>query len=374
MERVLEVMRLRLRSRLLPALGLAIGLCADRPAGAHELGLAQVAATFLADGTYRVELSADLESLPPRPGPPHRLGPLARPLAALRPADRERAASFLAELVDGASLAFDDRLERPTLEILPPRGTVVTARLAGPIPRGVGTFRWTETAAIGSYLLTLAHEGEANAVRQWVEGGRPAAPFELDARIVPPKRWAVVAGYLALGYTHILPGGLDHILFVLGIFLLAQRWRPVLAQVTAFTVAHTLTLGLAAYGAVALRPAIVEPLIALSIVYVAIENVLSPGLRPWRVAVVFAFGLLHGLGFAGALRETGLPKADFLTALLAFNAGVEAGQLTVILGAFLAVGRVWRTRPWYRQRVVVPASLAIALVGFYWAIERTLTS
>lgn len=367
-------MRLRLRSRLLPVLGVAIGLCAGRPAAAHELGLAQVAATFLADGTYRVELSADLESLPPRPGPPHRLGPLGHSLAALRPADRERAASFLAELVDGASLAFDGRPVRPEIEILPPRGTVVTARLAGPIPRGVGTFGWTETAPIGSYLLTLAHEGEAHVARQWVEGGHPAAPFALDARIVPPRRAAVVASYLALGFTHILPGGLDHVLFVLGIFLLAQRWRPLLAQVTAFTVAHTLTLGLAAYGAFALRPAIVEPLIALSIVYVAIENVLAPSLRPWRVAVVFGFGLLHGLGFAGALRETGLPTTDLLTALLSFNAGVEAGQLTVILGAFLAVGLVWRTRPWYRQRVVVPASLAIALVGLYWAVERTLMS
>jgi hydrogenase/urease accessory protein HupE len=185
-------------------------------------------------------------------------------------------------------------------------------------------------------------------------------------------RLAVAAEYVALGFTHILPGGLDHILFVLGIFLLAQRARPVLAQVTAFTLAHSITLGLAMYGVLSLPSRIVEPLIALSIVYVAVENVLRPRLTPWRVAVVFCFGLLHGLGFAGALRELGLPRSQFLLALVTFNVGVELGQLAVLAAAFVLVASWARHEQWYRSRVVVPASLAIAAVGLWWTLERTM--
>ncbi len=133
--------------------------------------------------------------------------------------------------------------------------------------------------------------------------------------------------------------------------------------------AHTLTLGLSTYGVVSLSPAIVEPLIALSIAWIALENVVTDQLQPWRPAVVFGFGLLHGLGFADVLAELGLPRGEYLTALLSFNAGVELGQLAVLVGAFLLIG--WfRDRPWYRARVTVPLSLAIGLVGLYWAITR----
>ena len=125
------------------------------------------------------------------------------------------------------------------------------------------------------------------------------------------------------------------------------------------------------YGFVALPSRIVEPLIALSIAYVAIENLLTNRVRPWRIALVFGFGLLHGLGFAGVLSDLGLPRGEFLTALLSFNLGVEAGQLTVIAIAALCV--YWyRHRTWYHQRVVVPVSLAIAGVGIYWMVERIL--
>jgi hypothetical protein len=114
----------------------------------------------------------------------------------------------------------------------------------------------------------------------------------------------------------------------------------------------------------------VEPLIALSIVFVAVENILTPELRPSRIALVFAFGLLHGLGFAGVLSSLGLPRSEFLTALLSFNLGVEGGQLTVIALATLLLGLPFRNRGWYRQRVVVPASCLIAAVGLYWSVQR----
>lgn len=184
------------------------------------------------------------------------------------------------------------------------------------------------------------------------------------------SRGVLVWEYLKLGFEHILPLGLDHILFVLSLVLPAPRLKPVLWQATAFTVAHSLTLGLAMYGYVSPPPAVVEPLIALSIAFVALENLLTPKLRPARIGVVFGFGLVHGLGFAGALGELGLPKHAFLESLLAFNGGVELGQITVILLAWVLVGRWAGDKPWYRQRVVVPASVAIALVALWWTVER----
>src|SRR5207342_280783 len=114
--------------------------------------------------------------------------------------------------------------------------------------------------------------------------------------------------------------------------------------------AHSITLGLSIFGLIAVPPSIVEPLIAVSIAYVAIENLFLRELRPWRIALVFAFGLLHGMGFAGALKELGLPPSEFLTALLTFNVGVEAGQLAVIGTAFLLIGWYSADRVWYRRR------------------------
>ena len=148
-----------------------------------------------------------------------------------------------------------------------------------------------------------------------------------------------------------MPKGLDHMLFVLGIYLLSGRARTVLCQVSAFTVAHSITLGLSMYGLVTLSPRIVEPMIAISIAYVAIENILLKELKSWRIALVFTFGLLHGMGFAGALKEIGLPRSEFLIALVTFNVGVEAGQLSVIAMAFLLVGWHFANREWYRSQI-----------------------
>ena len=127
------------------------------------------------------------------------------------------------------------------------------------------------------------------------------------------------------------------------------------------------------YGILAVSPRIVEPLIALSIAYVAVENIFVSELKSWRVALVFAFGLLHGMGFAGVLQELGLPRSEFMTALVTFNLGVEAGQLAVIGAAFLLVGFHWSHRAWYRTRIVVPASALIACMAVYWTIARLQT-
>src|SRR5207302_3172119 len=194
----------------------------------------------------------------------------------------------------------------------------------------------------------------------WLEGEQTSAPVMLTSPAQPVARINTALRYLTLGFTHIVPYGVDHMLFVLGIYLLSRRARSVLWQVSAFTVAHSITLGLSMYGIVAVSPRIVEPLIALSIAYVAIENIFLSELKSWRVALVFAFGLLHGMGFAGALKELGLPRSEFVTVLLTFNVGVESGQLAVIGAAFLLVGWYCGSRPWYRRIVVVPASMLIA--------------
>lgn len=175
--------------------------------------------------------------------------------------------------------------------------------------------------------------------------------------------------YLKLGFEHILPKGLDHIYFVLGLFLLSIKLKPLVWQISMFTVAHSITLALSINSIISLPGHIVEPIIALSIAYIGIENVFTNELKPWRTLVVFAFGLLHGLGFAGVLSDLGLPAEHFTTALITFNIGVEIGQLAVVSLAFLAVG-YFRNRKWYRQRIVIPASVLIALVGLYWTYER----
>lgn len=176
--------------------------------------------------------------------------------------------------------------------------------------------------------------------------------------------------YLKLGFQHILPLGFDHILFVLSLFLLSPKLKPIMWQSLAFTVAHSVTLGLAMYNVIKPSSKIVEPLIALSIMYVALENIFSPKLKASRIGVVFLFGLVHGMGFAGALQQLGLPKTSYLSSLIMFNVGVELGQLTVILAAWFLVGKWLGDKPIYRKAVVIPLSILIAVIAGFWTVQR----
>jgi len=187
---------------------------------------------------------------------------------------------------------------------------------------------------------------------------------------------STAALYVTIGVRHILPDGLDHILFVLAIFLASVRFRALVIQISAFTLAHTATLALAASGLITPSPAVVEPLIALTIGFVAVENLFFKDMTKWRPAVVFGFGLVHGMGFAGFFGELGLPPGQFWSALISFNVGVEIGQLTVIAAAAvvgLSLRRILNdptgTRQ-YRRFVVLPGSALIGFVGFWWAVER----
>ncbi len=173
------------------------------------------------------------------------------------------------------------------------------------------------------------------------------------------------------GFLHVLPLGMDHILFVLGIFLLSRKWKPLILQVSAFTLAHTITLGLATLGWISMPSSIVEPIIAASIAFVALENIFFPKYHTRRLILVFIFGLIHGLGFAGALSDLDLDPSVLLVSLVGFNLGVEGGQLAIILLSFAAV-LPFQDEKSYRRRIVIPLSLIIAGVGIFWTIERIL--
>jgi hypothetical protein len=180
----------------------------------------------------------------------------------------------------------------------------------------------------------------------------------------------VVWYYLQLGIRHIIPDGFDHILFVVSLCLLSTKLKTILWQATAFTVAHSITLALSMKSIILAPSAVVEPIIALSILFVAVENIMLTRLKPWRILIVFMFGLIHGLGFASSLNEIGLPRNQFFTSILSFNAGVEIGQIAVITLTFLLFVIPMGGKPWYRRKAVYPLSALIGCIAACWTIQR----
>ncbi|SHI31349.1 HupE / UreJ protein [Wenxinia saemankumensis] len=314
----------------------------------------------------------------------------------------------------------------PVGEVDAPRPSTFSFAVDPPAGTAKVTVRWD--SRLGS--LVLRQNGVEAPYDGYLEPGQSSPGIALGGGSALGP-WATFAAYIPVGFDHIVPLGLDHILFVLALFFLSTHLRPLLWQVTAFTAAHTITLALTALGVISLPGSVVEPIIAASIVFVAVENIFTRGLSPWRPAVVFVFGLLHGMGFASVLAEFGLPEGAFVPALLGFNVGVEVGQLFVILIAFLIVreairidrghdevrlardlyillpgifvGAAFLWMAWgqpevgpmvfaipaaflsllcwlsverrdlvdsYRRIVAVPASAAIALIGAWWFVER----
>ncbi len=355
------------------AVGLPCLLAAATPARAHEIGTTQAFASVAIDGPYQIDVIVDPDVLLTRlqiaSGAPTRT---IADRFSRDEAIRELGRAFL----DAVTIRFDGSADRPSFDYRPASAfrdfaqVPSIVRLTGRTPAKARDMTFGYALAMGSYALNV-RIGESPVQTFWLDGPAPGPAVSLVASPPPKSRGQIAWQYFGLGFTHILPKGLDHILFVVGIFLLGSRWRSVLLQVSTFTIAHSITLGLTMYGIVSLPARVVEPLIALSIAYVAIENLMTAELKPWRLALVFSFGLLHGMGFAGVLSELGLPRAQFLTALITFNGGVEAGQLTIIALLFLAVAHWRANRPTYRRFIVQPASLAIAVAGLYWTIQRT---
>jgi hypothetical protein len=353
------------------------------PISAHIFEQTEVEAIF--DGkSYRIDLLVDVDALALGVSSSTDSEEVVAALRAL--SDGELAAA--AERVRGTlsrrvRVRFDDQKQRPTIsfpgeevQLIEADGlpTVLglTARLEGEIPTGAANFQFGLSRAFGPSRLSVGVQGSQQRRVELLGTAEDSPLFDLTALLAAPPLLPTMLRYTKLGFIHILPAGLDHILFIVGLFLLARRWQALVAQISLFTIAHTLTLGLAAASIVALPPRWVEPLIALSIAWVAIENIWAQRITRWRLLVVFAFGLLHGLGFAGALGELGLPPGRFVSTLASFNLGVELGQLAVIALSALLLWR-WRNREDYQRRVVVPISVLIAAVGLYWAVERVLT-
>jgi hypothetical protein len=175
--------------------------------------------------------------------------------------------------------------------------------------------------------------------------------------------------FAALGFMHMIPDGLDHTLFVLSLFLLSNRLVSLLWQTAVFTTAHSLSLWLSVYDSMRLPPSITQSLIAVSIFVIAIENLFSSELKPWRLLVIFIFGIIHGLDFATAFERADFSPNDTFIGLIGFNVGLECGQLGIFLLAFLAIG--WfRSRTWYRIRIVIPTSCVMAFTASIWMIHR----
>lgn len=269
----------------------------------------------------------------------------------------------------------------PQSDLELPRDAIV--QLSGALPDNGADVAVGWVAANGPIIVRQAGGGEG-AYAGFLDNGSLSAPLP-RVGAATEAGWSVFVRYIAVGFDHIIPKGLDHILFVLGLFLLSMKMRPLITQITVFTVAHTITLALASLQVITVSASIVEPLIALSIVYVAVENIFAKGITWWRPVVIFGFGLLHGLGFASVLGEFGLAPGRFVAGLIGFNIGVEVGQLAVIGLAALVLwlcvraahladldGADMRVRdPDIMFRAVsICGSILIALIGAYWAFER----
>jgi hypothetical protein len=366
-------------------LGLLL-LAAAQPAAAHLLNMTRVQVRVDAAGAVEVQLQIDLNRPAGGAEAYFRLSRIAEPLhdpAFVRIADdlvRAVQIDYGGVRVP-LSLADAKLPQEPHETFLDPVSwpmTLITLR--GALPAAPSTavavlqarmdskFRFEEPIAV-----TFLRVPEQRSLTRWLVADQASPRFDPAAE---PK--AVVADstpwwrYVAFGFTHIVPKGLDHVLFVLGLYFGARRLSALFWLVTGFTLAHSATLGLASAGVLRLPPRIVETLIALSIAWIGIEN-LVPRLRDGRhrYALVFCFGLLHGMGFASALGSLQTPQGSFLLALLGFNLGIEAGQAVVIGGAALLT-LWWADSPHYERRVVRPASLAIALGGLAWTAERIL--
>lgn len=350
---------------------------------------ALVEISVFTSGTYKIEVRTSVEALLTGINAQYKNtteAPTAAEYDELRalPADelQERFRPFYETFENKVQLLFDNKptpLQITEVDIPVPGYTKVPRNsviyLEGKIPADAKLLHWYYPAAFGDNAVRVRQVDESNekwhwSEWQWIRTDKTSEAFSLTEVFTKRSTWSVVTEYIIAGFEHILPMGLDHILFIIGIFLLSTKIRPLLWQVTMFTIAHTITLGLSMNGVINLPANIVEPLIALSIAYIGFENIRHKTLHNSRLVLVFAFGLLHGLGFASILQEFGMPDDAFITALISFNIGVEIGQLSIILIGFLSVGFWFRNRDWYRDIIIIPVSALIALTGLYWTYDR----
>jgi hypothetical protein len=368
-------------SRALPLVALAVLLPVS--VAAHDFAFTDVCLALDAAGQFRADLSGDLDALALGVDPSADSAALAAQIEGLSAVERQRLVDGLVELLrrrvrvrfDGVAAPFEVSLPedgRPEPPGALPTALGLVARLSGRVPPDAHAVSFFASRAFPPVRLTVQMERPGVSATELLPRGVESQPLPL-AGTARASAWTTAQRLLRLGFTHIVPLGLDHALFVVGLTLLSPRIRPLLAQVSAFTVAHTATLALSTGGVVQLPSRIVEVLIALSIVYVGVENLLRARLTASRLALVFGFGLLHGLGFAGVLRELGWPSRQRLVALLAFNLGVELGQLAVIAPTLALLALAARSDA-LQRRLPTAGSLVIAALGLCMAVRRALAA
>jgi len=292
--------------------------------------------------------------------------------------------SFHDRLLNGVQLAVDGKavpLQIAAVDIPPPGYTKVPRAsviyLEGHIPRDALALTWYYPLAFGDQAVRVRQVNEETnqwhwSAHQWIREDRPTDPFSLTEIFGQPSQIKVMNTYVEAGFFHIVPRGWDHMLFIMGIFLMTLKLKPLIWQATMFTLAHSITLTAGVFEWIRLPVAIVEPLIALSIAYVAIENLFLKRMSRFRLPVVFAFGLLHGLGFASMLTDFGLPEGAYIQALLWFNVGVEFGQLAVLFAGYFVLS-IWFSREsTFRRWVTLPGSVIIGWIGVSWCYDRIL--
>ena len=292
--------------------------------------------------------------------------------------------SFHDRLLNGVQLAIDGKavpLQIAAVDIPPPGYTKVPRAsviyLEGHIPRDALALTWYYPLAFGDQAVRVRQVNEETnqwhwSAHQWIREDRPTDPFSLTEIFGQPSQIKVMNTYVEAGFFHIVPRGWDHMLFIMGIFLMTLKLKPLIWQATMFTLAHSITLTAGVFEWIRLPVAIVEPLIALSIAYVAIENLFLKRMSRLRLPVVFAFGLLHGLGFASMLTDFGLPEGAYIQALLWFNVGVEFGQLAVLFAGYFVLS-IWFSREsTFRRWVTLPGSVIIGWIGVSWCYDRIL--
>ena len=273
------------------------------------------------------------------------------------------------------------RIEYPDFEKtpfdLPPEAgdiALISIRIIMDSAKSGGELRAHWAGEQDTELIVITENGDDEAVISTLPGGSLMLFRQSGSGEVLPIETPLTGGWLQMGFHHVLPEGRDHILFIIGLFLLVPQWRPLLGQSLIFTLAHSITLGLAVMKWVTIPETFlgirnpVEVFIAISIAWIGIENLWVKKLGKQRLILVFIFGLLHGLGFASSIgrKMDGIPPEKLTGPLLGFNVGVELAQVTVLAGAFVVL---WLLRKWTLQ-VQTFGSALIAMAGIAWAVQR----
>ena len=270
---------------------------------------------------------------------------------------------------------FPDFKKQP-FDLPPEAGDIalITTRIVIDAQPGAGELRAHWSGEQETELIVLTEEGEDANIVSTLPGGTLMLLKQTDSGKFAPVEQPFTGGWLQMGFHHVLPEGRDHMLFILGLFLLVPNWKSMMGQSLLFTLAHSITLALAVFAVVHIpgklwgitRP--VEVLIAISIAWIGVENLLTRKLGKQRLILIFCFGLIHGLGFASSIGDkmNGVPRSQLTGPLLGFNVGVELAQLSVLAAAFLIL---WPLRKWTLQFQTI-GSAFVALAGLSWAIQR----